>query len=154
MPKISVFTSTYASILPGWETQEAATEDCFSIYIECILAVNRQHNCLSDDCNREDLYGYKYAFLASAHQLYVNLIVSAKVSCLMKKLKYHQRHWTQINISTCKNSHIIQDIIAKPILKIELDLRKLFKNALLANVHGLIECKGEGEHRKQSLPIP
>lgn len=66
--------------------QETAAEGCFYIYTECIPVVNRQHNCLSDDCNREDLYGYKYAFLGSLHQLYVYLLVSAKVSCLVKKL--------------------------------------------------------------------
>lgn len=66
--------------------QETTTESCFSIYTERISVVNRQHNCLSDDCNREDLYGYKYAFLGSVHQLSVYLLVSAKVSCLVKKL--------------------------------------------------------------------
>lgn len=86
MPKISVFTSTYTSIPPSREMQETAAERCFYIYTECIPVVNRQHNRLSDDCNREDLYGYKYAFLGSLHQLYVYLLVSAKVSCLVKKL--------------------------------------------------------------------
>lgn len=84
--KFPVFTSTSTSILPSWEMQETTTERCFYIYTERISVVNRQHNCLSDDCNREDLYGYKYAFLGSEHQLSVYLLVSAKVSCLVKKL--------------------------------------------------------------------
>lgn len=44
-----------------------------------------------------------------------------------------------------KNSHIHQESVAQPILRVKLNPSKLFKNALLANVKELIERKDEGE---------
>lgn len=108
------FNLCFNSFLAG-RCRKQLQREMFYIYTECIPVVNRQHNCLSGDCNREDLYGCKYAFLGSAHRFYVNLIVSAKLSCLMKKLKYYQRHSAQVNILARGNSHINHVIIAQTI---------------------------------------